>query len=146
MKNVMNSAMILAASAIACGMTAFAGQPAGKMTAEIPFAFRIGSEQYPAGTYETSVVSGNVRMVTITNVSTGQARLAVPAGSLYAANAAGRNDSPRLVFKCSDSSGCALAQLWPGNAATGMLMRTPAVKGGEQQHLAVIGLRPVNAD
>lgn len=142
------SALILAAAALTLGITTTYAQSSVKMTAEIPFSFNVGKVEYPAGKYIASVVStsGGVRLLTVANVSTGMTRFAVSAGPLYAANGVSDNDPARLVFRCGGDAGCALAQVWPGNSATGMLMKTPSAKGNEKQHLAVIALRPANAD
>ena len=146
MKNVTTRTMIFAAAALTLGMTTTYAQSSSKMKAEIPFSFTVGKVQYPAGSYETTVLSsaGGARVFTLANVNTGVTQIAVAAGSLYAANSMGNNESARLVFRCG--SVCTLAQVWPGSAANGMFMSTPYTKGNEQQHLAVIGLRPVNAD
>jgi hypothetical protein len=163
MKNVISrtigarvgSAMILAAATLTLSMTTTYAQSSAKMKAEIPFSFHVGKAEYPAGSYETTILtnSSGSRIFTIANVNTGVTRFALPAGSLYAANAARYQDQARLVFRCNalstlapGDSGCSLAQVWPGNAANGVFMNTPSTKGNKNQHLAVIGLRPANAD
>ena len=149
MKNVIYGKLFLAAAALTLGISTAYAQFDAKMKAEIPFSFSVGNQEYSAGNYEVAVVanSGGVRILRIANVQTGTKQLAVPALTLYPYTPSERDGSARLVFRCGDGrSACSLMQVWPGNASAGMLMRAPAVKGNERQHLAVIGLRPWNAD
>ena len=148
MKRLNYGKMILAA-ALTLGMTSAYAQFDANMNAEIPFPFSVGNQDYSPGIYEVAVVgnSGGVRILRIANARTGAKQLAMPALTLYPSTPSERDGSARLVFRCGDGrSACSLMQVWPGNASAGMLMRTPAVKGNERQHLAVIGLRPGNAD
>ena len=140
---------LLTAIALTLGMTAAYAQFDAKMKAEIPFSFSVGNQDYSAGNYDVDVVSssGGVRILRIANAQTGISQLAMPALTLYPTTIPERDGTARLVFRCGDGrSACSLMQVWPGNASAGMLMRAPAARGNERQHLAVIGLRPVHAD
>ena len=147
MKNVTCSSMILAAAALTFSVTTAFAQSTTKLKAEIPFSFHIGSQEYPAGTYETSVVGTGTgtKILKIVNVETGSPRVAMASSNAYPRNASSGDSGARLVFKCADSN-CALSQVWPGNLETGMQFTTPSAKRGEPMHLAVIRLRPASAD
>ena len=147
MKNATCNTMILAAAALTFSVTTAFAQSTGKLKAEIPFSFHIGSQQYPAGTYETSVIGTNTgtKVLKIVNVETGSPRVAMASSNAYPRNAASRESGARLVFQCV-ASDCALSQIWPGYSETGMQFRTPSAKSGEPMHLAVIRLRPTSAD
>jgi hypothetical protein len=71
MKNVAYRNLILAAAALAVCMTPAIAQTTTKLKAEIPFSFRAGGQQYPAGTYETSVMVSNTgsRVLKISNMA-----------------------------------------------------------------------------
>jgi hypothetical protein len=146
MKNVTTSASILAAVALTFGVTTALAQNPAKLTAEIPFSFHAGNQEYAAGTYETSLMptAGGARVLKILNVETGAARLAMAANNAYPNSASEKQSGARLVFKCAGSD-CALAQIWMGSD-TGMLFRTRSAKGGESMHIAVIRLRTSAAD
>ena len=147
MKNVTTSALILAAAALTFSVTAAFAQSTTRLKAEIPFSFRIGSQQYPAGTYETSVIGTNTgaKVVKIVNMESGTPRVVMASARAYPRNAASEESGARLVFRC-ENSGCVLSQVWPGNFANGMQFTTPAAKLGDPTHLAVIRLRPTSAD
>ena len=118
MKNVTIGTKILAAAALTFSAPSAFAQDATKLKAEIPFSFHVGSQQYPAGTYETSVIalSGGARGLKIVNAESGAPRIVLPAASAYPKNAAERESGPRFVFQCNahstpapGDSGCALA-------------------------------------
>ena len=74
MKTVAYRNMILAAAALAISVTpAVAQGSTTKLKAEVPFSFRVGGMEYPAGTYETSVItmSSGARVVKVLNLRSG---------------------------------------------------------------------------
>ena len=147
MKNTTTRTMILAAAALTVGVTTAFAQNTTRLTAEIPFSFHIGSQTYPAGTYEASVLGSNTgtKVLKIVNVETGSPRIAMASSTAYSRNSGSEESGARLVFRCVQSD-CALSQIWPGNSDTGMQFSAPAVKSGEPMHLAVIRLRTASAD
>ena len=154
MKNVTIGTKILAAAALTFSAPMAFAQDATKLKAEIPFSFHFSRQQYPAGTYETSmiVINSGARVLKIVNAESGAPRIALPAASAYPKNAAEKESGPRFVFQCNahstpapGASGCALAQVWTGYE-TGMQFSMSAPKRGESMHLAVVRMRPASAD
>lgn len=148
MKNVTTSTLILAAAALTFSVTSAFAQGATKLKAEIPFSFRAGGHEYPAGTYEASVIETNSsnRILKIVNKETGSAKVMLASSPAYPKNAAKKGSGARLVFQCNAvSTGCALSQVWSSYEA-GMQFSTPSGKRGEPMHIAVVALRHTAAD
>ena len=147
MKNLTASTMILTVAALTFGVSTVLAQGASKMKAEIPFAFHVGSQEYAAGKYETSVVASNtgILILSITNKDTGVSQMAMSPMTGLPKNDAERAAAPRLVFRCQNT-GCALIQLWRADTGTALVFNAPATKRGEPTRLTVVNLRPVAAD
>ena len=140
--------LILAAAVLAIGTTpALAQGTTTRLKAEVPFSFRVGGLQYPAGTYMTSVLVMNtgVRAIKIVNVQSGEPTIVLASSVIYPGTNAQQDGGARLTFRCAESN-CSLAQLWAGSGEPGIQFLTPTVKRGESMKLAVIRLRPTAAD
>jgi len=139
MKTIANRMIVIAASVIALGTTAF-GQ--NRMTAEIPFSFRTASGTLPAGTYEfnraPSAVPGH--SIIIRNVATDK--------SVFAGNAlynawSKATDAPVAVFLCG-SDGCALRALKTRDGSTEY--NVPKSKDHEKMAEIKVPMRPRSTD
>ena len=146
MKNLTASALILAAALTGSVTTAFA-QNTGSLKAEIPFNFRVGNQEFKAGTYETSMIPNNtgIRALRIVNTDTHVVRLIVASIAAYPNSEAERVADARLVFTCTGSN-CALSQLWPGYLQNGMAFLPSSATHSAPTHLAVIRLQAPAAD
>jgi hypothetical protein len=51
----------------------------------------------------------------------------------------GKDAKPRLVFTCSDDTGCALATVWSGSG-TGLEFNTPALTSAQKERRETIYL------
>ena len=137
--------LILAAAAMAVSVTpTFAQGATPKLKANVPFSFHVGSHEYPAGTYSTTVIENttSARIVRLVNEATGKAALIQAMNLNYSSK---MDSEAKLAFQCADST-CALAQLWLGNGRPGIQFLTPRTKPGEAMKLAVIRLLPTSAD
>ncbi len=109
MKSITNRLFLFAATALFLGTTAY-GQTT--MKADVPFAFRIPGSVAPAGNYVVNLDTlGGSKVIRLYNVDTHKSAFAIP----YAAGGGPLdNNSPRLVFRCSEA-GCNLSQVWTPN-------------------------------
>lgn len=83
--------------------------------AKVPFAFKVGSKQLPAGTYRISPAGANAIAIQNFDARTG-------------ALTTGRHESPRntgakLVFHCVAGQ-YFLAEIWRGSDSTGIVLPT----------------------
>ena len=106
MKTIATRILVISASVIALGTTAF-GQ--NRMTAEVPFAFKTSTGTFPAGTYQFDRTTGNglSHAVIIRNVAT---QKGVFAGNPMFNAYSKATDAPIAVFVCG-TGGCALKAL-----------------------------------
>src|SRR5215472_10746631 len=99
---------MLAAAGLVVSTAMMDGQT--MLTADIPFAFRTAGGVQPAGHYALSLVSLQGNIIKFQDLNTGRSTL-VATGSRDEDT---RDTHSRLVFRCADQSGCALAGIWIG--------------------------------
>ena len=105
------------------------------LTATIPFGFRAVNSNLPAGRYTVARASGTLGesgIMQLRNLETGKAVFLPSRVPLTDS----KDNRPRLVFRCGDESGCALATLWSGKG-TGMEFATPALPAAEKERSEV---------
>lgn len=108
MKNLANRLFLFAATAVFLGTAAY-GQTGLKTT--IPFGFRLPGGGAAAGNYVIRLHStGNTWVVHFYNTDTHKSLLTASSSSLSTGVPSAIR--PRLVFRCSDESGCALSEIW----------------------------------
>jgi hypothetical protein len=108
-------------------LTATGAYAQSELKATVPFAFKVGQSQLPAGTYEISSNADN-NTITIRNSTTGAMSLARRDGSGDA--------SPRLVFHHVGGQ-YFLSQIW-GDAGYSR-MTLPSSKLEEELQMATVG-------
>lgn len=139
MKKNLNFAPMLTAVVLALSAAAAYGQPT--LNAKIPFAFHTTNDSLAAGKYTIMPMTrGDMSVVRIENLGTGNSSM-VLAGSRIQ-NAAG---SARMVFKCGNESGCALAEAYD-ETGRGWKFNTPHLTSTEIERLAVVYLHRTDAE
>jgi hypothetical protein len=137
MKTNLTRTLILSAVALAGTGAAFAED---NVSAEIPFAFRAAGVKFDAGVYSISqyghVDSG---VITLQNRQGRNAKFVNTTGPLTGAGGDRMDRNPRLIFRCGDTSGCALSAVHLENGRTWTL-RIPRLKAMETEHIALIHL------
>jgi len=133
MKTNMIRTLILAAVGLSGSAAVYAQ---GNVVADVPFLFRAAGQQFDAGTYSISQYGlSNTGILMLSNHEAGLTRfVTTKAPADYSKDA-----RPKMVFRCGDESGCALAgvQLADGRAWT---VRIPRLKPSEMERIAVIYL------
>jgi len=115
MKRIANRIFLLAAAALSLGTAAY-GQTT--LRADVPFAFRSPGGVSASGKYTVQLEnSPSGRIVRIVNTETRSSLLSVA----YSVN---ENPilpiTPRLVFRCGETSGCALSEIWTSTGGFGV--------------------------
>jgi len=140
MKTIAYRIIVIAASVIALGTTAF-GQT--RMTAEIPFSFRTASGTMPAGTYEfnraPSAVLGH--SIIIRNVATDKS---VFAGNSLFNSYSRATEAPVAVFVCGTDGSCALKALKTRDGSTEY--DVPKSKNREKMSEIKVPMKPLSSD
>lgn len=128
MKNRLNRTLMLTAAVLTLGAAAY-GQYA--VTAKVPFSFHIKGAELSAGDYTVAQEQGPILKLresvsgkTVMSMTKSRATEIVPRGA-------------RLVFKCGDLSGCALAEVW-NDSGYGWNLVTPHFAAIENERVAVI--------
>lgn len=126
-------------SAAALAITSAAAWAQTREAVEIPFSFRVNGTEMPAGTYTIQRALTNVNYVLVLSGPGTQKMLS-----------AARTDSKdpgqgRLIFKCTDSTGCTLVKIWRPNG-DGLSFREPKLSKAEQERLAVVPMRELKAE
>jgi hypothetical protein len=85
--------------------------------ADVPFAFKVGSAQLPAGTYEVKVASAGANSIMIQNDQTSAAALSL------ARHEYPRNTGAKLVFHHVGGQ-FFLAEIWSSPGSYGMIVPT----------------------
>src|SRR5690242_2609050 len=114
------------------------------MKAEIPFAFRVGTEMYDAGSYRVEVQNAGTRIWLHPTVK-GHGTV-VLAMSTHNVPAQWRENAPAtLSFECGLGR-CQLTQVWSGDEAT--VVNVPHTKAGrdEAATVRVIHMARSNSD
>lgn len=101
-------------------------------TAKIPFSFRVGTAEMPAGTYQIRPAIATLNVVEVTNGRDTKMALGRVAGY-------GDEKGARLVFSCRESIGCALTEIWYDDGM-GVALPKPKLTSAEKERLAVIPL------
>lgn len=108
--------MMMAAATLA--LTASAALAGETLTANVPFAFKVGPKTLAAGRYQVTVanVAGGARILRVQSDSADFYKL--PTNNLYSVS----QEPPHMTFTC-DASGCNLSEVWTIGA--GMRFATP---------------------
>lgn len=111
-----------AAFSLLLAAPAFSQSP---MKIEVPFSYRIGNTELPAGKY-TVGPGANVKNVVLFNDGR---NLKMAMGTI----AYGEAHRPRLVFSCTDASGCTLIKSWGDNGVAVQFAKPkPSLAGNER--------------
>jgi hypothetical protein len=138
MKNTWIRSLTLTAVALTLGTAAYAQT---RMTATVPFSFRINGTVLPAGEYAIGTLStSNISVVKIADRSHKNAAFALASSGVQ-----GKSEEPRLVFRCGDVMGCTLIQAWDDNGY-GWEFQKPRLAPTEKGLLAVVPLHRASAD
>lgn len=128
--------LTLSAAALTMGSAAFAQS---RLVAQIPFAFKVNGTELPAGNYSIErpqIANRNVLLLTDGHNSK----------MVMGINASGNEPaSARLIFRCGESSGCALAEVWDSQGSH-VNFPKPKLTSAEKERLAVVFLRRSEAD
>ena len=110
MKSIANCLFLFAAAALSLGTAAY-GQ--NTLKADVPFAFRGPAGTATAGHYIVRVENnGNGYIAQVRDRDTGRGVFSL-ANQLY--NKVGAAIAPRLVFRCTEGTGCQLSEIWTPN-------------------------------
>ena len=101
------------------------------LTAEVPFAFHVGSNVMEPGTIRVRVVSGHAgnNVLVVNNAAAKRSYIVLPQSVGDAPKKWQASGLPRLAFDCS-SGACILAKAWNGEGYAYEFHR-PKTKGGE---------------
>jgi hypothetical protein len=113
----------------AAALTAVASSASAQnlLKAEIPFTFHAGQSLMDPGSYDVRLPEGTASYVTLRNIDTGKAVMAVYGSP---EETRGREGLPRLTFACAGAR-CVLQQVWPGGPGRGYNIRAPKLAKGE---------------
>ena len=133
MKTNMIRTLILAAVGLSGSAAVYAQS---NVVADVPFLFRAAGQQFDAGTYTISQYGlSNSGILMLYNHEAGLTR--------FVTTKAPADDSkdarPKMVFRCGDESGCALAGVQLANGRA-WAVRIPHLKPSEMERIAVIYL------
>jgi hypothetical protein len=133
MKTNLTRTLILAAVSLTGGAAAY-GQ--SNMVADVPFLFRANGQAFDAGTYTIEQYGhSNSGILKLSNREAGLTRFLTSTAPADAS----KDARPKLVFRCGDESGCALAAVELANGRT-LKVRIPHLKPSEMERIAVIYL------
>jgi hypothetical protein len=139
MKKNLNFAPMLTAAVLTLSAAAAYGQ--APLNANIPFAYRTSNASLAAGKYTIMPMTrGSLSVVRIENLATGTSDMVLAGAPIDKASGAAR-----LVFKCGDVHGCALAEAYDDNGR-GWKFNTPRLTGAEIERLAVVLLHRTDAE
>jgi hypothetical protein len=140
MKSMTTNLMITAAALVIATGVASAQQ----YRADIPFAFRAGSQTLAPGTYEVHVKDAEHYMTVLTSRDTRRSVILVPVARADGPKGAAAG-IPVLTFACG-SSRCSLTQIWTGTAYPALMFAQPRPSKDEQISATEIRLVKVNGD
>jgi hypothetical protein len=127
----------------AAGMTLSAAAAYGQipLKANVPFAFRTSNASLAAGKYAiTNLEAGDARLMRIENLNSRH--------SIYLAGNPQVNKTPgkaRLVFRCGEVSGCALAEAYTDDGH-GWKFSPPRRTSEEKERVAVLLLHRADGE
>jgi len=137
MKKNLTRTLMLTAAVLAAGAAAYAQVHIG-LNATIPFSFKMNGKTLSAGTYRLGPATmSNSNVLYFRGVK----------ASVYAigTHAIGDDQRARLMFRCGDSSGCALTEVWDGQGQ-GWKFAAPRLSAAEKERLAVVYMSRTTAD
>jgi hypothetical protein len=131
---------VFAAAALAAGASNASAQ--SWLKAEIPFTFHAGQALMDPGSYQVKLPEGSAAYVTLKNIDTGKAVMAV---FVNPEETGGKAGLPRLMFACAGPR-CVLQQVWPGGLGRGYNIAAPRLARGEAIIAREITLSRVGAN
>jgi hypothetical protein len=135
MKSNLIRTLTLGAAALTLSLAAYGQSTA---TAKIPFSFRVNGTQLPAGKYSIKRVSDTANVLML---SDGNHR-----SMLKGINAtAYEPGAPRLIFRCRETTGCALAEVWEAGGR-GVAFPNQKLTPAEKERLAVVPMKRSEAE
>jgi hypothetical protein len=134
--------MILAMAALGAAAGTASAQT---VKAEIPFAFRVGSQVMRPGAYRIQLrsVGAGTPVLSVANFDVKRTVMLLPANHDVVARDWAAGGVPKLRFTC-DEAACTISSIWMGEGDE-FHFRTPRGKNGEP-HVAEIILRAERAD
>ncbi len=133
MKTNLIRTLLSAAAVLSLSAAAFAQSYLG---ANVPFSFRMNGRVMPAGNYQIGPTG-----------STGAVDLRSSKQAAFAIGTPAITDDARarLVFRCGETSGCSLTEIWT-DAGRGWTLPGPKLTAAEKERLAVVYLGRKGAD
>jgi hypothetical protein len=119
--------LFFATAALAVATSAASAQ---SLKADIPFAFRLGNNVYPAGTYRVDVTDAHTRIYLL-NTETHRTAITIPTATSDASRAWRDNGAPMMAFECGLGR-CQLTKMWTGQSGTPAL-ELPRPKSGRDE-------------
>jgi hypothetical protein len=137
MKKLTTKLMIAAAALVAAASAA----SAQKLTAQIPFEFRVGNRVMEPGTYrvDASQVT-SIPIYQLSNVHSHSSIVLLPLALVDPKKAWKAEGNPKLAFACTGGS-CALAEIWDGADNYACTFHRPKRGGDEDASLRVISMQ-----
>ena len=115
------------------------------LSADIPFAFRVGNQAMPAGTYRVQVTGASNNVVTVKSLTSQDQAIVLPTGLSDASKEWKANSEPVLSFECG-AGRCALSRIWTGASAPAYNIAHPKLAAGEQASVTLIHMARANGD
>ena len=131
--------LTIAATILVAAASAASAQ---RMTAQIPFEFRVGNRVMEPGTYQIGWdyhLSASPLFL-IQNAHSGRQAVLVPQARVDPQKAWAAEGSPKLAFACTSGS-CALAELWDGAGSHAYTFHSPKPGKDEAAYLRVIPMQ-----
>ena len=138
MKKLTTKLMIAAAALVAAASAA----SAQKLTAQIPFEFRVGNRVMEPGTYRIELARNvsSVPLFLLQNAHSGQQAVLLAQAKVDPRKAWAAEGIPKLEFACP-SGRCALAELWDGYDSQAYSFHRPKLGKDEDAYLRVIPMQ-----
>jgi hypothetical protein len=136
MKKLTTRFMIAAAALVIAAGAA----RAQTLTAQIPFAFRVGNRVMAPGTYQVDrLVQSSTPVFRLWNAHLRRSAILLPQARVDPQTGWVEGE-PKLVFACI-SGGCALAELWAGSESYAYAFARPKPGKDEDAYLRVIPMQ-----
>ena len=115
---------------------------AQKLTAQIPFEFRVGNRVMAPGTYQVGLAPSmsSIPLFLVQSRDSGRQAILLAQARVDPRKAWTAEGNPKLEFACANGS-CALAQLWGGAGTDAYKFRLPKLGKDEDIHLTVIPMQ-----
>jgi hypothetical protein len=131
---------LMFAAAVVAAVTSVASAQA--MKADVPFAFRLGNDMYPAGTYRVDVSNG-YQFVKLSNMDTRRPANALVISTQDVPREWRSSETPIMAFECGLGR-CQLTRVWLGYGNPALNLQRPTRTRDEIATLRVIHLSPVS--